>query len=68
LRTGALSCKPSSYPHAFSAAAITNTDSDGTSEIVGPAGSINEGAFSCSTGCEDDELCPFAGLPAADCA
>src|ERR1700688_1471917 len=57
--TGALSSRPSSYPQAFSAAAITNTGSELTSEMVGPAGSTSEGAFSC--GAWDYELCRGAG-------
>ena len=43
---GALSSSPSSYPQAFNAAAIANTGSELISEIVGPAGSIKDGAFS----------------------
>src|ERR1700722_16075369 len=67
LRIGALSSRPSSYPQAFSAAAIRNTGSLLTSERGGPAGSTSEGAFSW-TGC-DDELCRAAGgLLLEDCA
>ena len=46
LRTGALSSSPSSYPQAFSAEAIRNTGSELISEMVGPAGSTSDGAFS----------------------
>ena len=50
---------------------MRKTGSELTSEMVGPAGSISVGAFSCWKGCED-ELCPFADLGAEplseDCA
>jgi hypothetical protein len=35
---------------------MMNTCSEGMSEIVGPAGSISEGAFSRAYNCPEDEL------------
>jgi hypothetical protein len=50
---------------------MIKTGSGLTSEMVGPAGSIDEGDLSCWKGCED-ELCPFSDLGAEplseDCA
>jgi hypothetical protein len=40
----------------FSAAAIRKTGSELTSEMVGPAGSTSEGAFSRTMFPEEDEL------------
>jgi hypothetical protein len=37
---------------------MTNTGSALTSEMVGPAGSTSEGAFSRTNSGEDDEVCP----------
>jgi hypothetical protein len=47
----------------LSAAAIRKTGSELVSEIVGPAGSTSDGAFSCTKpwGCEEDALWPLAG-------
>ena len=45
-RIGSLSGRPSSYPQAFSVAAIINSCSELTNSIAGPAGSTSEGAFS----------------------
>src|SRR5580698_8210298 len=70
-RIGALSERPSSYPQALRAAAITKTCSDGTREMVGPAGSTSEGAFSCGPfngADEEDELWRVAELPPGTCA
>jgi hypothetical protein len=43
---------------------MKKTGSELISEMVGPAGSISEGAFSVASRCEEGECCP----PAADWA
>jgi hypothetical protein len=40
---------------------MRKTGSELTSEMVGPAGSTSEGAFSCTKACGEDELCPAPG-------
>jgi hypothetical protein len=39
---------------------MMKTGSELTSEMVGPAGSTSEGAFSCTNPCAEDELWPFS--------
>jgi len=39
-----------------------------TIEMVGPAGSTSEGAFSCATTCEEDEFCALLEPLLDDCA
>jgi hypothetical protein len=45
---------------------MVKTDSSLTSEMVGPAGSTSEGAFSCTIAGEEEELWLLEELPAED--
>jgi hypothetical protein len=38
---------------------MMKTGSELVSEMVGPAGSTRDGAFSCTSPCAEEEACPF---------